>query len=181
MANSSALANSSIQIENNLKVYWKFTFNSLRTISPSPAAEIRNSLRLQLINDIFIIQYLKNSGNNFTKSHTSFHIRIWVIWCRDLKEGVMELSVFTLNCWGIAVVSKDRKQRMLAIADHLNGAGYDFVFLQEVWVEDDYRLLTETCTKSWSIQEALHTARLIYQYDNHYVGGSLEKVKSCET
>jgi sphingomyelin phosphodiesterase 2 len=54
---------------------------------------------------------------------------------------VMELTALTLNCWGIAGVSKDRKSRINAIGNHLLLGHYDFVFLQEVWVEDDFQTI----------------------------------------
>ncbi|KAK4005005.1 Neutral sphingomyelinase [Daphnia magna] len=53
----------------------------------------------------------------------------------------MELTALTLNCWGIAGVSKDRKIRIDAIGNHLQSGCYDFVFLQEVWVEEDFQLI----------------------------------------
>ena len=54
----------------------------------------------------------------------------------------LEITTISLNCWGIAGVSKDRRPRMEAIAEHLSCGKYDFVFLQEVWVEDDYKLIS---------------------------------------
>lgn len=56
---------------------------------------------------------------------------------------MIELTAITLNCWGIAGVSKDRTSRISAIGDHLNSGNYDFVFLQEVWVEDDFKLIAQ--------------------------------------
>lgn len=55
----------------------------------------------------------------------------------------MELQVFTLNCWGIPCVSKDRKPRMRAIAEALAARTYDIVCLQEVWSEDDFNLIKD--------------------------------------
>lgn len=55
----------------------------------------------------------------------------------------MELTALTLNCWGIAGVSKDRILRMEAIAKELSSGKYDVVFLQEVWVEDDFWLIAD--------------------------------------
>lgn len=55
----------------------------------------------------------------------------------------MELQVFTLNCWGIPCVSKDRKPRMRAIAEALANQTYDIVCLQEVWSDDDFNLIRE--------------------------------------
>ncbi|ODM99023.1 putative neutral sphingomyelinase [Orchesella cincta] len=49
-----------------------------------------------------------------------------------------ELTVVTLNCWGILLVSRNRVARMTAIAEELASGKYDFVFLQEVWTTEDY-------------------------------------------
>ena len=54
---------------------------------------------------------------------------------------MVELSVLTLNCWGLWGVSKDRGPRMRAIAQHLAGGGYDLVLLQEVWCREDYHTI----------------------------------------
>nr|XP_023030149.1 putative neutral sphingomyelinase [Leptinotarsa decemlineata] len=55
----------------------------------------------------------------------------------------LEFKVFTLNCWGIAVVSKDRKKRMQAIAEYLATSHYDVVCLQEVWTDRDFFLIRD--------------------------------------
>ncbi|XP_066246385.1 putative neutral sphingomyelinase [Euwallacea similis] len=55
----------------------------------------------------------------------------------------LDFKVFTLNCWGLAVVSKDRRSRMLAIADMLSVNQFDVVCLQEVWTNRDYNILRE--------------------------------------
>ena len=47
--------------------------------------------------------------------------------------------MFTLNCWGLKVVSKLRKERFSAIANYLcehPGSGYDVVFLQVIVYHD---------------------------------------------
>ncbi|XP_076311464.1 neutral sphingomyelinase isoform X2 [Tachypleus tridentatus] len=54
-----------------------------------------------------------------------------------------ELKVLTLNCWGIVGFSRDRTKRMAAIASHLAISDYDFVFLQEVWSQDDYQMISK--------------------------------------
>ncbi|XP_018568210.1 putative neutral sphingomyelinase [Anoplophora glabripennis] len=53
----------------------------------------------------------------------------------------LELKIFTLNCWGLAVVSKNRKERIQAIAEVLATSQYDVVCLQEVWTDRDYNLI----------------------------------------
>ncbi|XP_071452487.1 putative neutral sphingomyelinase [Hetaerina americana] len=57
------------------------------------------------------------------------------------------LNIFTLNCWGIPVVSKNRAVRMHAIAKELSESSYDFVCLQEVWTERDYILIKTKTNK----------------------------------
>ncbi|KAI5645139.1 endonuclease/Exonuclease/phosphatase family domain-containing protein [Phthorimaea operculella] len=50
----------------------------------------------------------------------------------------ISLNVFTLNCWGIPVVSKNRKERFEALTRYLLRSSHDIVCLQEVWSETDY-------------------------------------------
>ncbi|KAF9654091.1 DNase I-like protein [Thelephora ganbajun] len=52
-----------------------------------------------------------------------------------------QLRICTLNCWGLAVVSKYRKERVAAIAQALSDSSYDIVALQELWVYSDYELV----------------------------------------
>jgi len=55
-----------------------------------------------------------------------------------------QLSVFTLNIWGIGWgFSADRRARVTAIAQHLLDSSYDIVFLQEVWVPADFEYIRE--------------------------------------
>ncbi|KAG0348473.1 phospholipase C type enzyme [Podila humilis] len=51
-----------------------------------------------------------------------------------------EISVLTLNCWGLKFVSKEREDRLTAIGRYLadQSRGFDIVGLQEVWVYDDF-------------------------------------------
>lgn len=53
----------------------------------------------------------------------------------------LELSILTLNIWGIPYVSKDRAIRVEAIGDVLASGNYDIVSLQEVWSDSDYQYL----------------------------------------
>ncbi|XP_058818342.1 putative neutral sphingomyelinase isoform X2 [Topomyia yanbarensis] len=53
----------------------------------------------------------------------------------------LELSILTLNIWGIPYISKDRKVRVNAIGDVLSSGNYDVVSLQEVWSDGDYQYL----------------------------------------
>ena len=53
-----------------------------------------------------------------------------------------ELKIATFNVWGL-YISKDRKKRMRAIAEHLRTTDYSIVGLQEVWIRKDYEYLAE--------------------------------------
>ncbi|XP_004927793.1 putative neutral sphingomyelinase isoform X2 [Bombyx mori] len=53
------------------------------------------------------------------------------------------LNIFTLNCWGIPVVSKNKKERYEAISTYLLKSEHNIVCLQEVWSEKDYLYLKE--------------------------------------
>lgn len=53
------------------------------------------------------------------------------------------LNVFTLNCWGIPVVSKNRIERIEAISKYISEGGHNIVCLQEIWSEKDYLYLKE--------------------------------------
>lgn len=75
--------------------------------------------------------------------------------------------MFTLNCWGLKFVSKQRKERFAAIAEYLSehpGSGYDVVFLQEVWVNEDYEELKKKLTKSPDLYPFSH------YFDNGIIG-----------
>ncbi|XP_067129168.1 putative neutral sphingomyelinase [Centruroides vittatus] len=65
----------------------------------------------------------------------------------------LEIKVFTLNVWGIVGISKNRKERIIAIASHLASSDYDFVFLQEVWSQEDYKYI---CKKTASVLPYAH-------------------------
>ncbi|XP_023324923.1 putative neutral sphingomyelinase [Eurytemora carolleeae] len=53
-----------------------------------------------------------------------------------------DLSVFTLNVWGIGCgISADREPRIKAISHFLASNSYDIVLLQELWVPSDYTSL----------------------------------------
>ncbi|KAM7356999.1 neutral sphingomyelinase [Cochliomyia hominivorax] len=59
----------------------------------------------------------------------------------------LELSILTLNVWGIPFISSDRHERMQHIGKELSTGKYDIVSLQEVWTEKDSNTLQEL-TKS---------------------------------
>ncbi|XP_063823205.1 putative neutral sphingomyelinase [Ostrinia nubilalis] len=54
------------------------------------------------------------------------------------------LNIFTLNCWGIPIVSKNRKERIHAIAKYLMESSHTLVCLQEVWSENDYLFIKDS-------------------------------------
>lgn len=54
------------------------------------------------------------------------------------------LNIFTLNCWGIPIVSKDRKERMKGIAQYLLTSAHNIVCLQEIWSEKDFIYFRDT-------------------------------------
>ncbi|KAG6873858.1 hypothetical protein C0995_010470 [Termitomyces sp. Mi166 len=54
-----------------------------------------------------------------------------------------QIRVLSLNCWGLKYVSKNRKQRVEAIANQLSQSSYDIVALQELWVFSDYEKVQE--------------------------------------
>ena len=55
-----------------------------------------------------------------------------------MSDPDRQLRVFSLNCWGLKFVSKDRRERVDAIAAALANAEYDVICLQEIWVFADY-------------------------------------------
>ncbi|KAL4444071.1 hypothetical protein ABPG75_011808 [Micractinium tetrahymenae] len=57
----------------------------------------------------------------------------------------MEVSVLTLNCWGLWLVSRQREERMVALAAFLRSetCTADVVLLQECWVEADVEALRQ--------------------------------------
>ncbi|GAB6032155.1 hypothetical protein CHUAL_010807 [Chamberlinius hualienensis] len=53
----------------------------------------------------------------------------------------LRLRILTLNCWGLVVISKHRRKRILAIGNELASGDYDFVVLQEIWCKSDYECI----------------------------------------
>ncbi|THH20508.1 hypothetical protein EW146_g866 [Bondarzewia mesenterica] len=58
-----------------------------------------------------------------------------------------QLRVFTLNCWGLKYVSKNRSERISAIMSFLAQSDYDVVALQELWVYSDYEKVRSSVAK----------------------------------
>ncbi|KAL0273040.1 UNVERIFIED_CONTAM: hypothetical protein PYX00_005815 [Menopon gallinae] len=77
-------------------------------------------------------------------------------------SGKHAIRVFTLNCWGIPYVSKDKNSRMSAIAKHLLISNLDLVCLQEVWSKKDFLFLSRKC----------HSQLPYSHYFNSFVTGS---------
>ncbi|KAA1467824.1 inositol phosphophingolipids phospholipase C [Dentipellis sp. KUC8613] len=57
------------------------------------------------------------------------------------------IRVFSLNCWGLKYVSKDRHERIAAISNFLSRSDYDIVALQELWVYSDYETVRTSVAK----------------------------------
>lgn len=68
------------------------------------------------------------------------------------------LYIFIICQRGIAGVSKNRKQRMKAIADVLAGSNYDVVCLQEVWTNRDFFLIRD------KVKNVLPYSHYFYRY-----------------
>jgi len=59
------------------------------------------------------------------------------------QEGSVSIKLFTLNVWGLKFVSKNRKERFKAIAEFLNRSDYDVVFMQELWLDEDFNEMND--------------------------------------
>lgn len=76
----------------------------------------------------------------------SFHPKLLVSEKCNYYSNFVEFTTYFLvfrPFRGLAVVSKNRKERILAIADLLAGQQFDVVCLQEVWTNRDYYILQE--------------------------------------
>uniref|UniRef100_A0A6G1S4G0 sphingomyelin phosphodiesterase n=1 Tax=Aceria tosichella TaxID=561515 RepID=A0A6G1S4G0_9ACAR len=51
------------------------------------------------------------------------------------------IRVLTLNCWGLWLGAKKRRQRIEGIVRYLRENNCDIVFLQEVWVTSDFEII----------------------------------------
>ncbi|ORX90643.1 DNase I-like protein [Basidiobolus meristosporus CBS 931.73] len=68
-----------------------------------------------------------------------------------------EISVFTLNCWGLKFVSEKRRQRLNAIAQYLAESKYDIVGLQELWVFEDFESVRRIVSEALPFSRFFHT------------------------
>lgn len=60
----------------------------------------------------------------------------------NLPDGNFKLRVLTLNCWGLWLGAKKRRQRIAGIVRYLKENNCDIVFLQEVWVTSDFEIIS---------------------------------------
>ncbi|KIY52005.1 DNase I-like protein [Fistulina hepatica ATCC 64428] len=72
----------------------------------------------------------------------------------------MSLKVFSLNCWGLKYVAKQRKERISAIASFLADADYDIIALQEIWVYSDYELVRDSVVKTLPFSKFFYSGAL---------------------
>ncbi len=63
----------------------------------------------------------------------------------DQNRLPSEISVITLNCWGLLYLSKHRGQRLKAIGHQIANADPvpHIVALQECWTQEDYRSIRQ--------------------------------------
>ncbi|KAF8560128.1 DNase I-like protein [Imleria badia] len=54
-----------------------------------------------------------------------------------------EIRVASLNCWGLKYISKNRSERIAAIASAFSRSDHDIIALQEVWVQADYNQIRD--------------------------------------
>lgn len=61
----------------------------------------------------------------------------------NLPDGNFKLHILTLNCWGLWLGAKKRRQRIAGIVRYLKENNCDIVFLQEVWVTSDFEIIRD--------------------------------------
>ncbi|KAJ6646463.1 putative neutral sphingomyelinase [Pseudolycoriella hygida] len=71
--------------------------------------------------------------------------------------SVIELSILTLNIWGIPLISKDRNLRVAAIGMEIAKGDYDVVSLQEVWSNDDFEYIRRVAQKTLPFSHYFHS------------------------
>ncbi|KAG1825654.1 Endonuclease/exonuclease/phosphatase [Suillus subaureus] len=71
-----------------------------------------------------------------------------------------QIRVVTLNCWGLKYVSKDRHERVTAIAHALARSDYDIIALQEIWVEADYNEIRQSVVPRLPYTKLFHSGAL---------------------
>lgn len=76
---------------------------------------------------------LKNDNSNISKT-SSINIP-------GSNGEEFTLRVLTLNCWGVWLGAKKRRERMTGIVRYLRENNCDIVFLQEIWVTSDFEII----------------------------------------
>ncbi|KAH7914724.1 Endonuclease/exonuclease/phosphatase [Hygrophoropsis aurantiaca] len=71
-----------------------------------------------------------------------------------------QIKVVSLNCWGLKYVSKDRHERIAAIAASLARSDYDIIALQEIWVEADYEHIRQSVAARLPHAKLFHSGAL---------------------
>ncbi|KIR72821.1 inositol phosphorylsphingolipid-phospholipase C [Cryptococcus deuterogattii CA1014] len=72
----------------------------------------------------------------------------------------LTLKVLSFNVWGLAIVSKDRRTRIQAIAEYLASSSYDIVCLQELWIYKNYEVVREEVQGNLPFSRFFHTGAL---------------------
>jgi sphingomyelin phosphodiesterase 2 len=89
----------------------------------------------------------------------------------SMDDPKRTLRVFSFNVWcvemlrygagltlrGLAIISKDRKVRIRAIAEYLASSNYDIVCLQELWVYKDYEIVKNEVSQVLPFSRFFHT------------------------
>lgn len=61
----------------------------------------------------------------------------------NVSNDEFTVRVLTLNCWGLWLGAKKRRQRMAGIVRYLREVNCDIVFLQEIWVSSDFEIIRD--------------------------------------
>ncbi|XP_073994790.1 neutral sphingomyelinase [Rhodnius prolixus] len=70
----------------------------------------------------------------------------------------LQLSVLSMNVWGLPeVFAKEKKKRLSAIANYLNEGNYDVVCLQELWCIGDFKLIKSICNLTLPYAQYFHS------------------------
>ncbi|KAK1217395.1 phospholipase C type enzyme [Marasmius sp. AFHP31] len=67
------------------------------------------------------------------------------------------IRIFSLNCWGLKYVSKNRAERVRAIANFLSTVSYDLVCLQELWVRQDFETICASVSHNLPFVKLFHS------------------------
>lgn len=59
---------------------------------------------------------------------------------------------------GLAIISKDRRTRIKAIAEYIGSSNYDIVCLQELWIYKDYEIVREEVLDNLPFSRFFHTS-----------------------